>query len=61
MNASLGLRYSEVFTLIAHHATHAADLAMKNPVADPGQSFHDHIARIEALTSYVAAAFEETP
>lgn len=54
---SVALRYSELLTVIAHHATLAADAAMKNPYAtDPGPAFQDHLNRMAELTEYIAAA-----
>ncbi|GLB87001.1 hypothetical protein LIX17_25290 (plasmid) [Mycobacterium avium subsp. hominissuis] len=51
-----GLLFSEILTLIAHHATAASELAMR--FQENGADFKHHMARIDVLNAAIAAHVE---
>lgn len=54
--ASPRLLFSEVLTLIAHHATAAAELAMR--FQEDGSDFKHHMSRIDVLNAAIATHAE---
>ncbi|MDX1886839.1 hypothetical protein [Mycolicibacterium sp. 120270] len=53
-----GLLFSEVLTLIAHHATAASELAMR--FQEEGSDFNHHMERIGVLNAAIAAHLDRS-
>lgn len=51
-----GLLFSEILTLIAHHATAASELAMR--FQEKGSDFNHHMERIDVLNAAIASHFD---